>query len=71
MEQLAGHTDKLHILVNNAGTTWGEPLEKYQDKGECGLRLAWWARRALPWPDLTRVPGLGRCVCSVGPGHGP
>ena len=33
MEQLAGHTDKLHILVNNAGTTWGEPLEKYQDKG--------------------------------------
>lgn len=33
MEELGNHTDKLHILVNNAGTTWGEPLEKYQDKG--------------------------------------
>ncbi len=33
MEELGSHTDKLHILVNNAGTTWGEPLEKYQDKG--------------------------------------
>ncbi len=24
-----GRTDKLHILVNNAGITWGEPLETF------------------------------------------
>jgi len=24
--------DKLHILINNAGTTWGESLEKYPDE---------------------------------------
>ncbi len=23
------HTDKLHILVNNAGVTWGEPLDTF------------------------------------------
>ena len=26
---VAGKTDKLHILMNNAGTTWGEPLDRF------------------------------------------
>eukprot|EP01087_Luapelamoeba_hula_P012182 TRINITY_DN3386_c0_g1_i1.p1 TRINITY_DN3386_c0_g1~~TRINITY_DN3386_c0_g1_i1.p1 ORF type:complete len:268 (+),score=36.95 TRINITY_DN3386_c0_g1_i1:75-878(+) len=25
--------DKLHILVNNSGVSWGEPLEKYSEAG--------------------------------------
>jgi len=33
MDAIAEQTDKLHVLVNNAGTTWGEPLMKYQDRG--------------------------------------
>lgn len=32
-KQLSAKTDKLDVLVNNAGTSWGEPLEKYQEKG--------------------------------------
>ncbi|NQD94514.1 SDR family oxidoreductase [Pseudomonas sp. CrR25] len=31
--QLASEIDQLHILVNNAGTTWGAPLESYPAKG--------------------------------------
>lgn len=27
--ELAGRADRLHILVNNAGATWGAPLEQY------------------------------------------
>jgi NAD(P)-dependent dehydrogenase (short-subunit alcohol dehydrogenase family) len=27
--RLAQREDRLHILVNNAGTTWGQPLEEY------------------------------------------
>ncbi len=30
---LAEYTDKLDILINNAGTTWGEPFAKFQEKG--------------------------------------
>src|SRR3954466_9125993 len=25
--------DRLHILVNNAGATWGEPFESFPEKG--------------------------------------
>lgn len=31
VDQLAEHTDRLHILVNNAGNTWGAPLEEFPD----------------------------------------
>lgn len=31
--ELAKHEKKLHILVNNSGTTWGAPFEKYEEKG--------------------------------------
>jgi len=30
---LKQHTDKLHVLVNNSGVSWGEPLAKYSEKG--------------------------------------
>ncbi|MEM7215292.1 MAG: SDR family oxidoreductase [Pseudomonadota bacterium] len=29
VEEVKSRTDKLHILVNNAGTTWGVPLEEF------------------------------------------
>lgn len=28
-EEVAGRTGKLHILFNNAGTTWGEPVDSF------------------------------------------
>lgn len=30
---VAAHTDHLDVLVNNAGATWGAPLEEYPDAG--------------------------------------
>lgn len=29
IEEVKGRTDRLHILVNNAGVSWGEPLETF------------------------------------------
>ncbi len=29
---VAGHTDQLDVLVNNAGATWGAPIEEYPDE---------------------------------------
>ena len=30
--ELAGREDRLHILVNNAGATWGAPMAEFDDK---------------------------------------
>ncbi len=30
-DELAGREDRLHVLVNNAGNTWGAPLEEFGD----------------------------------------
>lgn len=30
---VAGQEERVHILVNNAGATWGAPLEEYPDDG--------------------------------------
>lgn len=32
VEAISSKEDKLHILVNNAGVTWGAPLEEYPDE---------------------------------------
>jgi NAD(P)-dependent dehydrogenase (short-subunit alcohol dehydrogenase family) len=32
-QELALREDKLHILVNNAGASWGAPLEEYPESG--------------------------------------
>lgn len=32
VEQLSEHENRLHILVNNAGTTWGAPLEEFPEE---------------------------------------
>jgi len=31
-DAVAGHTDRLDVLVNNAGATWGAPIEDYPDR---------------------------------------
>ncbi|HTV68620.1 MAG TPA: SDR family oxidoreductase [Rhizobiaceae bacterium] len=31
--EVKARTDKLHILINNAGTSWGEPLDSFPYKG--------------------------------------
>ena len=37
VREVAG--DKLHILVNNAGKTWGAPVEGFPDKGWPGVMM--------------------------------
>ncbi|MEX0344548.1 MAG: SDR family oxidoreductase [Rhizobiaceae bacterium] len=32
VEEVKSRTDKLHILINNAGVTWGEPLDTFPYK---------------------------------------
>ncbi len=32
-ETMASREDALHILVNNAGATWGEPIESFPEEG--------------------------------------
>jgi NAD(P)-dependent dehydrogenase (short-subunit alcohol dehydrogenase family) len=32
VEELKKHTSSLDVLINNAGTTWGEPFDTYPDK---------------------------------------
>ncbi len=31
--ELAGREERLHILVNNAGASWGEPIESFPEEG--------------------------------------
>lgn len=33
VSDLKERTDKLNVLINNSGVTWGEPLDSYPDKG--------------------------------------
>lgn len=45
-------TDGLHILVNNAGATWGEPLESFPDSAwdkvlDLNLKSPFWLVQAL------------------------
>ena len=32
-KEFSAHEDKLHVLVNNSGTNWAEPIETYSPKG--------------------------------------
>ena len=33
VRDLGGREDRLHVLINNAGAAWGEPLETFPEKG--------------------------------------
>lgn len=32
-KEFAKHEKHLNVLVNNSGTSWGGPFEKYEEKG--------------------------------------
>ena len=51
-EQVTADGDGLHILVNNAGATWGEPLESFPDSAwdkvlDLNLKSPFWLVQAL------------------------
>jgi NAD(P)-dependent dehydrogenase (short-subunit alcohol dehydrogenase family) len=58
-ELVTSDSDGLHILVNNAGATWGEPLEKFPDSAwdkvlDLNLKSPFWLVQAL-LPALRQV----------------
>jgi len=51
-ELVTGDGQALHILVNNAGATWGEPLESFPDSGwdrvlDLNVKSPFWLVQAL------------------------
>src|SRR3954451_5664804 len=62
---VAGDSENLHVLVNNAGATWGEPLASFPDPAwdkvlDLNLKSPFWLVQAL-LPAL-RQAGTGRCI---------
>lgn len=58
-EEVTAATDGLHILVNNAGATWGEPLETFPDSAwdkvlDLNVKSPFWMVQAL-LPALRRA----------------
>lgn len=54
---------KIHVLVNNSGASWGEPLEKYQEKGwdkcmDLNVKGVFYLTKAL-LPELRAAGTLG------------
>ena len=33
VDAISSHTDVVHVLVNNAGATWGAPIDEYPEEG--------------------------------------
>lgn len=61
-ELVGAEPDGLHILVNNAGATWGEALETFPDSAwdkviDLNLKSPFWLVQALP-PALRRAGTL-------------
>jgi NAD(P)-dependent dehydrogenase (short-subunit alcohol dehydrogenase family) len=80
VSELASREPRLHVLVNNAGATWGAPLEDYPDAAfdkvfalnvRAGFRLTvellGQLRRAASAADPARVINLGSVEGSVVP----
>jgi NAD(P)-dependent dehydrogenase (short-subunit alcohol dehydrogenase family) len=58
-EVVTADSDGLHVLVNNAGATWGEPLETFPDSAwdkviDLNLKSPFWLVQAL-LPELRRA----------------
>lgn len=54
VNQFRGREDKLHILVNNSGATWGAPWNDFPEKE--GSHLT-----ALTHPGAHRIHRVGPC----------
>ncbi len=84
VSELKSHTDKLHILVNNAGRSWGAPLEQFPFAAweqVMSLNVAGMftlTRDLLPMlesssteEDPARVVNLGSVMGAANLGNGP
>ena len=65
VRQLGDREQKLHILVNNAGAAWGEPIETFPEKGfdkvtDLNLKSLFFLTRDL-------LPMLGRAAAADDP----
>ena len=71
-QQVAAHEQAVHVLVNNAGATWGAPLEEFPDSGwdkviainlkgvfNLTMKLLPLLRRAAAKQDPARVINIG------------
>jgi NAD(P)-dependent dehydrogenase (short-subunit alcohol dehydrogenase family) len=59
---LADREDRLHILVNNAGTTWGQPLEEYPASA---FDKVWGVNVRAPFDLTVRLLPLLRAAASA------
>jgi NAD(P)-dependent dehydrogenase (short-subunit alcohol dehydrogenase family) len=62
---VAGDSENLHVLVNNAGATWGEPLASFPDSAwdkvlDLNLKSPFWLVQAL-------LPALDRAATADDP----
>ena len=60
--RLAEREDRLHILVNNAGTTWGQPLEEYPASA---FDKVWGVNVRAPFDLTVRLLPLLRAAASA------
>lgn len=71
-EEFMKKESKLHILVNNSGTSWGEPLEKFSEKGfdkvmALNVKAPFFlTRNLLPALDAGANPGDPARVIMIG-----
>jgi len=70
--EFAKHEQKLHVLVNNSGTSWGAPFEKYEEKGwdkvmALNVKGVFYLTQALaPFLEAAGVKGDPARVINVG-----
>jgi NAD(P)-dependent dehydrogenase (short-subunit alcohol dehydrogenase family) len=69
---LSGREERLHILVNNAGAAWGEPIETFPEKGfdkitDLNLKsLFFLTRDLLPMLEMAATPEDPARVLNIG-----
>jgi NAD(P)-dependent dehydrogenase (short-subunit alcohol dehydrogenase family) len=69
---LSGREERLHILVNNAGAAWGEPIETFPEKGfdkitDLNLKsLFFLTRDLLPLLEKAATPDDPARVLNIG-----
>lgn len=70
--QLKAKEGKLHVLINNSGTSWGAPLEKHSEKGWDKVYalnvkgIFFLTRECLPLLDAGSVPDDPARVINIG-----
>ena len=71
-EEVSRHEEKVHVLVNNAGATWGEPLETFPESAwdkllDLNLKSPFFLTRAfLPMLEAAAADGDPARIVNVG-----